>query len=71
VALLETALTPDEDKGRLGRDGEMAEPIVQFLSKEGCFLCEPSCAIGDAKVSPVTEPMSEAVLNSFAELCRE
>jgi hypothetical protein len=64
-------LISDEDSGRLGITdsvGDAAAPIVQFLSKEGCFLCVVSWA---SSPSPATLPIKEAVLNSFAELCLE
>jgi hypothetical protein len=71
VELRAIAFSPDEDKGRLASEGDAALVIVQFLSKDGCFLCDPS---GNGVVpgeSAATAPISETVVNSFAELCRE
>jgi hypothetical protein len=63
-------LAPAEESGRLGIAGDPeAEPIVQFLSKDGCFLWPGEDILGDAALA--TAPMIEMVLNSFAELCRE
>ena len=66
-------LIPEDDEGRCsvpgGDTGDTAEPIVQFLSKEGCFLCAASGALaGDSAAAraPMREPPKSA-----AELCRE
>lgn len=70
VELLAMALRPEEDSGRLGKEGiggEVAAPIVQFLSNDGCFLCV-SWGFGE---SPEIAPIRDVTVKSFAEFCRE
>ena len=69
VELLAITLSPDEDKGRLGIEGDAALAIVQARSKDGCILCDPSGSVGVVPgESAATAPISETVVNSFAEL---
>lgn len=65
-------LIPADEEGRgalLPTDGDTAEPIVQFLSNDGCFLCATSVDfVGESAAAraPISEPPKSA-----AELCRE
>ena len=64
---------PEEDKGRAGSGvesgGLSASPIVQFRSKEGCFLW-PSCWL-DVDPSAVRVVLGVSVPISVPEFCRE
>jgi hypothetical protein len=50
VGCFAISLSPDDDIGRVGIDGDVAAaPIVQVLSKDACFLWEVSGILGEVR----------------------